>query len=145
MEFHPSKCQLLRVMNCRNAIHVSYTVHGHMLKHVDSAKYLDNLHAKLQWTQHIRYTFQKAYNTRGLNFVQRNPRACHRRIRAQCYSTLACLTMVCGSGIWDPYLQKDKDCLKKAQRFCIRFAYQDFSREASNTQMMKNPRTGASV
>ena len=40
MEFHLSKCQLLRVTNKRKPFPTSYDIHGHKLEVVDSAKYL---------------------------------------------------------------------------------------------------------
>lgn len=40
MEFHPSKCQLLRVTNKRKPVTNSYNIRGHKLDVVDSAKYL---------------------------------------------------------------------------------------------------------
>ena len=40
MEFHPEKCQLLRVTNKRNVIQEDYTIHDHILKTTDTVKYL---------------------------------------------------------------------------------------------------------
>jgi hypothetical protein len=36
MEFHPSKCQLLRVTNKRKPSPTSYDIHGHELELVDN-------------------------------------------------------------------------------------------------------------
>jgi hypothetical protein len=40
MEFHPSKCQLLRITNKRKPFARDYDIHGHKLEEVESAKYL---------------------------------------------------------------------------------------------------------
>ena len=39
MDFHPDKCQLLRVTNKRKVISANYSIHGHKLLRVDKAKY----------------------------------------------------------------------------------------------------------
>jgi len=40
MEFHPDKCQVLTISRKRNPVRYEYVLHGHKLRHVDSAKYL---------------------------------------------------------------------------------------------------------
>ena len=40
MEFHPEKCQLLRLTNKRKTVEAHYTIHGKILKLVEKAKYL---------------------------------------------------------------------------------------------------------
>jgi hypothetical protein len=46
MEFHPSKCQLLRITNKRKPFARDYDIHGHKLEEVESAKYLGGLPIK---------------------------------------------------------------------------------------------------
>ena len=38
MEFHPSKCQLLRITNKRKPFDRDYDIHGHKLEEVESTK-----------------------------------------------------------------------------------------------------------
>ena len=53
MEFHPEKCELLRITNKRNPINFTYRIKNHNLDKVDSKKYLGiNLHKKLSWNTH---------------------------------------------------------------------------------------------
>ena len=40
MAFHPEKCNVLSITKKRNPIKFNYTLHGHSLEHVTSAKYL---------------------------------------------------------------------------------------------------------
>jgi hypothetical protein len=40
MAFHPEKCNVLTITKKRNPIKFNYTLHGHSLEHVTSAKYL---------------------------------------------------------------------------------------------------------
>ena len=46
MQFHPEKCQVLRVTKKTkaNVLSASYTLHGHMLEVVDHVKYLSLIH-----------------------------------------------------------------------------------------------------
>jgi len=40
MEFHPDKCEIISITRKRNPVKYPYTLHGHLLKHVDVLKYL---------------------------------------------------------------------------------------------------------
>ena len=54
MEFHPAKCQVLTVARKRNPIHYEYKLHGHILEHVTSAKYLGvTSTSDMIWGQHV--------------------------------------------------------------------------------------------
>ena len=135
MSFHPDKCQTLRITNKRKITEQDYHIHGHKLELVDSAKYLGvHLHRKLSWSPHVATTARKADNTRA--FLQRNIRACPKKIREQCYTTLVRPILEYSSPVWDPHSQKDIDTLEKVQRHCARFVHQDFSRESSVTKML---------
>jgi hypothetical protein len=57
MEFHGSKCQLLRITNKRKPFARDYDIHGHKLEEVESAKYLGS------------HTIQ-AYSSNGLTSVK---------------------------------------------------------------------------
>jgi hypothetical protein len=54
MEFHPSKCQLLRITNKRKPFARDHDIHGHILEEVESAKYLGvTIQKNLSWNIHI--------------------------------------------------------------------------------------------
>ena len=104
MEFHPQKCQLLRVTTKRNTIKANYTIHGHVLEEVDSAKYLGlSIHKTLSWNKHIDNIAKKANSTRA--FLQRNIKNCPSETKALCYQTLVRPLMEYSSTIWDPALR----------------------------------------
>ena len=52
MEFHPEKCQLLKITNKTKPINFNYYIHGKQLQETKQAKYLGVvIDSKLQWTE----------------------------------------------------------------------------------------------
>ena len=88
MSFHPQKCTVIRIAtNQRHVIRTQYTLHGHTLEVVDSAKYLGvTISEELQWSKHIDNTVSKANRTMG--FIRRNLRDCTKPVKAAAYTTI---------------------------------------------------------
>ena len=64
MAFHPEKCNVLTITKKRNPIKFNYTLHGHSLEHVTSAKYLGcTITSDLKWGPHINNICNKANST----------------------------------------------------------------------------------
>ena len=64
MEFHPDKCQVLRITNKHDPIQVQYNIHDTNLGVVPSAKYLGiHIDSKLNWNAQNTYLCNKASNT----------------------------------------------------------------------------------
>ena len=54
MEFHPEKCHVLNNTKHRNPVSFAYTIHGHLLEAVPSAKCLGvELSNNLSWNKHL--------------------------------------------------------------------------------------------
>ena len=63
MRFNATKChQVIRITNKRNPVKASYTIHGHVLETVTSAKYLD---VHLDSNHHVDSIVKKAKSTRA--------------------------------------------------------------------------------
>ena len=136
MEFHPQKCQLLRVTNKQNPINHSYDIHGHTLDKVEAAKYLGvTIDRQLNWNTHIASITKKANSTRA--FLQRNLGRCPTKIKAICYETMVRPLMEYSSSVWDPWTAANIQQLEAVQRRSARFAFSDYSRLSSVTNMMK--------
>ena len=87
MKFHPEKCNVLTITNNRNIIRKDYTLHGHILEHVTSAKYLGvTITSDLKWSQHINSITTKANSTIG--FLKRNLNISNRGIKESSYKSL---------------------------------------------------------
>ena len=71
MEFHPAKCNVLRIMRKRSKTIFPYTLHDHILEEVSSAKYLGiTISDDMSWNKHIEKTASKANSKLG--FLRRN-------------------------------------------------------------------------
>ncbi len=88
MEFHPGKCQILRVTrNWTSKIESNYVIHGHTLKIVDAEKYLGvTITSDLNRNQHIAKIKNKA--TSALSFLQRNIRVNAPTLKEKAYQTI---------------------------------------------------------
>ena len=67
MEFHPGKCQVIRVTKALKPKDTEYYLHGHKLDIVSSAKYLGlTIQKDLKWNTHINQVISKGNRTLGM-------------------------------------------------------------------------------
>ena len=126
MEFHPQKCQVLRITNKKKIIQAKYNIHEITLEEVSKAKYLGvTINNKLTWRDHISTISRKANSTLG--FLQRNLFDSKKNIKEKCYKSYVRPTLEYGSAVWDPHFKKDINELehiqKRAQKFIDRNSY----------------------
>ena len=126
MEFHPEKCQVLRITNKLKPIKADYFVHSRKLIETDHAKYLGVIiDSKLQWKHQIRAVRKKANYT--LAFLKRNLYSCTQPIKEKCYKTLVKPILEYGSCVWDPHLKNQINDLEKVQKNAARFVTGDYT------------------
>ena len=89
----------------------------------------------LKWSSHIKKITNRATSTLG--FLRRNLKHCSKTLKETAYTSLVRSVLDYSSTVWDPYLQKDIDCLESIQRRAARFVYNDYGRTTSVTEMMK--------
>ena len=135
MEFHPDKCQVLRVSRKRkeNVIAASYTLHGHTLKVVDHVKYLGvTLSGDLKWNHHIGNAVNKANSTLGM--LKRNIKVGCRATKSAAYQALVRPHLEYSSCVWDPPPISDKrtkglaDKVEGVQRRAARWCFNKYRR-----------------
>ena len=137
MKFHPEKCNVLTITNNRNIIRKDYTLHGHILEHVTSAKYLGvTITSDLKWSQHINNITTKANSTIG--FLKRNLNISNRGIKESSYKSLVRPTLYYASAVWDPYHQTDIKRLDMVQRRAARYVLNRFHNTSSVSDMLEH-------
>ena len=136
MEFHPDKCKVLSISRSKSPIKFEYTLHGHKLEHVTSAKYLGvTFNNKLTWDEHISTITSKANRTLG--FLRRNLQVNNQQLKSQAYKKLVRPTVEYASTVWDPYTKKNIDQLERVQRRAARYVHNSYYNTSSVTDMLQ--------
>ena len=120
MEFHPGKCQILRITNKLNPIIFDYSIHSTKCSSVKSAKYLGvNIDSSLQWTTHYNEIIKKANSK--LSFLSRNLSSCPKSIKDLSYKSLVRPILEYGCCVWDPHYENHREEFEKVQKRAARF------------------------
>ena len=120
MEFHPEKCNVLRVPRSRSPSIFNYTLHGTNLKSTESTKYLGvTLTKDLTWGKHIDIIRAKA--NQQLAFVRRNIRTRSSSTKEKLFNTLVRPHLEYAATVWDPHISKQKHSLEMVQRRAARW------------------------
>ncbi|XP_072050097.1 uncharacterized protein [Amphiura filiformis] len=137
MRFNSTRCQVLQITNKRKPIKASYTVHGHTLEVVESAKYLGvHLDPRLNFNAHVNTITRKANSTRA--FLNRNLSHCSRKIKEAAYTTFVKPTVEFASTTWDPHTQCNTCKVEQIQHNSAHFVTSDYHRESSVSSMLNN-------
>ena len=71
MEFHPGKCQVIKITNKQKPILSTYSIHGTTLQFFDAVKYLGiNIDSHLCWKDQCENVYRKANSM--ISFLERN-------------------------------------------------------------------------
>ena len=120
MEFHPGKCQVIRVTNKVGPILGSYNIHGVTLQFFNAVKYLGvTIDAKLSWKEQCDNVCRKAHFM--LSFLERNFFRCPPKVKEQCYFALVRPLLEYGCTAWDPYRLGQIEQLEKVNKRAARF------------------------
>ena len=133
MEFHPNKCQLLKITNKRDPIKANYTIHNTILQEFNSAKYLgvtiDNI---LNWNEHSNNVYKKA--SFMLSFLERNFYRCPPNVKENLFNALVRPLLEYGCCAWDPYRKTQINKLELINKRAARFVTGNFKRVHGNSE-----------
>ena len=135
MSFNASKCSVLTVTKKQKPIVTKYNMLGVELKHYDHHPYLGvELSRDLSWGPHIKQTTSKAQGS--LNLLRRNLHGCSQLTKARAYTTMVRPILEYAGTVWDPFHNVHIRSLEAVQRRAARWTLQNYSREASVTDML---------
>ena len=135
MEFHPHKCNVLRVTRSRSPIIFNYTLHGTTLKSTESTKYLGvTLTKDLTWGKYVDNIRAKA--NQQLAFVRRNIRTRLSSTKEKLYNTLVRPHIEYAATVWDPHISKQKHSLEMVQRRAARWVTNIYHDTSSVSDML---------
>ena len=136
MQFNPSKCHIICILNKQRPPQQSHFFCESKLEQEDSASYLGiTVNSKLKWSEHISSISSKASRSSGL--IKRNLWNCHRKVHETAKTSIVRPKLECASVLWDPHYEKELQPwreLRKAARFCL----QTFDKTASVTDMLSD-------
>ena len=134
MQFHPDKCQVIRITNKKKPTEVEYQLHNQTLAETKNAKYLGIIiDDKLQWKDQCRTMCKKTNSL--LAFLKRNIYGCPEHVKDKCYKAFIRPVLEYGSCVWDPHCQNQIDEIEKVQKNAARFVTNNYSFKTGNTKI----------
>ncbi|XP_070183866.1 uncharacterized protein [Littorina saxatilis] len=136
MTFHPDKCSVLTVSKKKKTSAHQYTLHGHALENVTSAKYLGvTVQADLKWDIHIDTIVKKANQTLG--FLRRNLKIGAVHTKELAYKSLVRPLLEYACTAWDPSSQKNIAKIEAVQRRAARYVLHRHRNTSSVGEMLQ--------
>ena len=133
MEFHPAKCQMLRITNKRQPFINNYYIHNTVLQEFSTAKYLGiSIDSCLNWKDQTNNVYKKA--SFMLSFLERNFRKCPKNVKENLFNALVRPILEYGCCAWDPYRNCQIDKLELINKRAARFITGNHLREHGNTK-----------
>ena len=133
MEFHPGKCEVIRITNQKNPILNVYNIHDTKLKEANSVKYLGvTINSKLSWEEQSENVFKKANGM--LSFLERNFYKCSSSVKEKCFNALVRPILDYGATAWDPFRDYQIDKLEMINKRAARFVTGNHNRTHGETQ-----------
>ena len=114
-----------------------YTLHGHILEAVDSAKYLGiTITSDLRWKNHINQVCSKANKTLG--FLKRNLNIASTTVKRNAYTSLVRPLVEFACMAWDPYHSTQSHRLEMVQRRAARYVTNRHHNRSSVSDMISH-------
>ena len=136
MEFHPAKCNVIRITRTTKPIISEYKLYESTLEAVSSTKYLGVNHiSDLRWNQHTQSVRNKAAGT--LRFLKRNLRIGSTAIKTQAYNTYIRPLAEYAATVWDLHTKENVRKLEMVQRIEAGWVLRRYHNRSSVTSMLE--------
>jgi hypothetical protein len=132
MQFNPDKCEVLTITKKRKPLHHDYTIHGHILQHVDSTK---DIGLSISWNTYVDVITKTANNTLAF-FKRRNIGTCPQSAKERALTTFVRPTIEYAVAVWNPPTQRNINALERVQRRGAIFLMKNYRQTSSVTSMM---------
>jgi len=137
MDFHPQKCNVLRVTMAKSPLRTNYILEGITLAEDQTSKYLGvDLQSDLGWKQHIDKIAKKA-NTM-LGFLKRNLRNTRCETKTNAYISLDRSNLEFCCTVWNPHRKNLVHKVEMVQRRAARFTTNRYHNTSSVSDMLHN-------
>lgn len=137
MEFHPAKCNVLRITRKKSKTSFPYTLHGQVLEEVASAKYLGiTISDDMTWNKHTDNMISKA--NKKLGFLKRNLKVKDTNLKETAYKAIVRPTLEYCSTVWDPHTQVQSRGIERVQRRAARWVTGRYHNTSSVTDMLND-------
>ena len=114
MQYHPQKCNSLSKTRSHQPHDFNYTLKGHILESVNTAKYLGiTLSSNMSWDTHINNITAKA--NKILSFLRRNLQIKQEETKSLAYKSMVRSNLEYCSSIWAPHTKQHIDVYKEEQ------------------------------
>ena len=135
MEFHPSKCNILRITRKKVKTIYQYTLHGQALEGKPDTKYLGvTISNDMAWGKHIDSISSRANSKLG--FLRRNLRVRDAKLRESAYKAIVRPAVEYCATVWDPHTQQQARRLEMVQRRAARWVTGRYHNTSSVTDML---------
>ena len=133
MEFHPNKCQMIRLTNkTDHIVFFKYNIHNVILQEFDSAKYLGvTIDNHLNWKSQCNNVSKKS--SFMLSFLERNFSRCPPKVKENLFNALVRPLLEYGCCVWDPYKDNQIDRLEMINKRAARFITGNYKMVHGNT------------
>jgi hypothetical protein len=137
MQFHPEKCISLSVTRSQKPFHTSYTLKGHTLESVTTAKYLGiTISNDMNWDTHINNITSKANKIIG--FLRRNLPIQNTETKTLAYKSMVRSNLEYCASVWSPHTEKLKSKLEQVQRRAARYVTNRYHNTSSVSAMLNH-------
>ena len=135
MQFHPEKCNVLRITKKNSKVIFPYTLHGHTLEEVSSAKYLGvTISNDMTWNKHTDGAAAKANSKLG--FIKRNLKTKDPKMKEKAYASIVRPTLEYCSTVWDPHSKQQANTIERVQRRAARWVTGRYHNTSSVSNML---------